>query len=160
MVPDDESVRLLSHELEDLDYPLLYQAYSAKGRNPAVAPKTMSKRKKRCSKQDISKRENMGYDAETDSYICHNGKHLDVSCIRRQKSKNGYESDVTVYECEDCTGCPYKEKCTKSNKSKKLYVSKKFIGQRQTLYENIMSELGIKYRTNRSIQAEGAFYSK
>lgn len=59
LVPDDESVRLLSHELEDLDYLLLYQAYSAKGRNPAVASKTMSKRKKRCSKQDISKRENL-----------------------------------------------------------------------------------------------------
>ena len=36
LVPDDDSVRLLSHELEDLDYSLLYQAYSAKGRNPAV----------------------------------------------------------------------------------------------------------------------------
>ena len=35
LVPDDDSVRLLSHEL-DLDYSLLYQAYSAKGRNPAV----------------------------------------------------------------------------------------------------------------------------
>ena len=35
--------RLLSHELEDLDYSLLYQAYSAKGRNPAVDPKTMFK---------------------------------------------------------------------------------------------------------------------
>ena len=33
LVPDDDSVRLLSHELEDLDYSLLYQAYSAKGRN-------------------------------------------------------------------------------------------------------------------------------
>ena len=30
LVPDDDSVRLLSHELEDLDYSLLYQAYSAK----------------------------------------------------------------------------------------------------------------------------------
>ena len=39
LVPDDDSVRLLSHELEDLDYSLLYQAYSAKGRNPAVDPK-------------------------------------------------------------------------------------------------------------------------
>ncbi len=26
LVPDDDSVRLLSHELEDLDYSLLYQA--------------------------------------------------------------------------------------------------------------------------------------
>ena len=43
LVPDDDSVRLLSHELEDLDYSLLYKAYSAKGRNPAVDPKTMFK---------------------------------------------------------------------------------------------------------------------
>ncbi len=43
LVPDDDSVRLLSHELEDLDYSLLYQAYSAKGRNPAVDPKAMFK---------------------------------------------------------------------------------------------------------------------
>ena len=43
LVPDDDSVRLLSHELEGLDYTLLYQAYSARGRNPAVDPKTMFK---------------------------------------------------------------------------------------------------------------------
>ncbi len=43
LVPDDDSVRLLSYELEDFDYTLLYQAYSAKGRNPAVDPKTMFK---------------------------------------------------------------------------------------------------------------------
>ncbi len=43
LVPNDDSVRLLSHELEELDYSLLYQAYSAKGRNPAVDPKTMFK---------------------------------------------------------------------------------------------------------------------
>lgn len=41
LVPDDDSVRLLSHELEGLDYSLLYQAFSAKDRNPAV--KTMFK---------------------------------------------------------------------------------------------------------------------
>ena len=43
LIPNDDSVRLLSHELEDLDYTKLYQAYSAKGRNPAVDPKTMFK---------------------------------------------------------------------------------------------------------------------
>lgn len=43
LVPNDDSVRLLSHELEDLNYSLLYQAYSAKGRNPAVDPKIMFK---------------------------------------------------------------------------------------------------------------------
>jgi len=43
LIPEDDSVRLLSHELEELDYTKLYQAYSAKGRNPAVDPKTMFK---------------------------------------------------------------------------------------------------------------------
>lgn len=43
LIPDDDSVRLLSHELEELDYTLLYKAYSSKGRNPAVEPKTMFK---------------------------------------------------------------------------------------------------------------------
>ncbi|MFW5631085.1 MAG: transposase, partial [Acetivibrio ethanolgignens] len=41
--------------------------------------------------------------------------------------------------------------------NKRLYVSKNFIEHRQTSYENIMSETGIKYRMNRSIQVEGAF---
>lgn len=36
LIPDDDSVRLLSHELEGLDYTKLYQAYSAKGRKSAV----------------------------------------------------------------------------------------------------------------------------
>ena len=43
LVPDDDSVRLLSHILEELDYTKLYQAYSTLGRNPAVDPKTMFK---------------------------------------------------------------------------------------------------------------------
>lgn len=41
VIPEDDSVRLLSHELEELDYTTLHKAYSSKGRNPAVEPKTM-----------------------------------------------------------------------------------------------------------------------
>lgn len=77
--------------------------------------------------------------------------------IKKQKSRSGYETEVTVYECEDCTGCPYKEKCTRAKGNKRLYISKSFLEKRQESYENILSETGIKYRMNRSIQVEGAF---
>ena len=308
LVPDDDSVRLLSHELEELDYTLLYQAYSAKGRNPAVDPKTMfkiltyaysqniyssrkietacrkdinfmwllagqkapdhstiarfrtgfllevcedlfyqmvrrlaamgelsketvfidgtklevcankytfvwkksvgkweekmfsrivtavllinqeyiqsftitkenrtadlqkivdfldnycrekyEKWKKRSFKKDISKRENMSYEENSDTYTCHAGKLLKPIFTKNQKSKSGYKSEVTVYECEDCGGCPQKEKCTKAKGNKRLYISKNFITRRQESYENILSETGVKYRMNRSIQVEGAF---
>ena len=124
---------------------------------PYIKPQTYEKWKKRSFKQDISKRENMGYDAERDTYTCHAGRKLLPLYVKKQKSKNGYESEVTVYECTDCSGCPCKEKCTKAKGNKRLYVSKNFIEHRQISYENIMSETGIKYRMNRSIQVEGAF---
>lgn len=125
--------------------------------NYYIKPQTYEKWKKRSFKKDISKRENMAYDAEADRYTCHNGKELNALFVQKKKSKNGYESEVTVYESEDCTGCAQKETCTKAKGNKRLYVSKKFIRKRQKSYENITSETGILYRTNRSIQVEGAF---
>ena len=134
-----------------------YSHLSEKKITAFIKPQTYEKWKKRSFKKDISKRENMGYDPQNDIYICHNEKQLTAQYVKHQKSKSGYQSEVTVYECESCEGCPYKEKCTKSRGNKKLYVSKKFIAQRQESYENIMSEKGILYRMNRSIQVEGAF---
>ena len=99
----------------------------------------------------------MAYDESKDTYTCHAGKRLNVLYLKKQKSKSGYESEVTVYECENCTDCSYKEKCTRAKGNKRLYVSKSFLEKRQESYENILSETGILYRMNRSIQVEGAF---
>ena len=41
MIPETDSVRLLSTVLEGLDYSELYNAYSTNGRNPAISPKTL-----------------------------------------------------------------------------------------------------------------------
>lgn len=124
---------------------------------PYIKPQTYEKWKKRNFKRNISKQENMGYDETADTYICHAGKKLKPLFVKKQKSKSGHESEVTVYECEDCTGCPHKEKCTHAKGNKRLYISKSFLEKRQESYENILSEKGILYRMNRSIQVEGAF---
>lgn len=73
----------------------------------------------------------------------------------KQKSKRGYESEVTVYGCEACTGCPHKEKCTRAKGNKRIYVFKSFLEKRQKSYKNILSEMGILYWINRPIQVEG-----
>lgn len=41
LIPENDSVRLLSHMTEELDFTDLILAYSSKGRNPAVTPKTL-----------------------------------------------------------------------------------------------------------------------
>ena len=43
LIPTDDSVRLLSQIVEELDLTSLYQAYSLLGRNPAVPPRIMLK---------------------------------------------------------------------------------------------------------------------
>ncbi|WP_160693480.1 IS1182 family transposase, partial [Clostridium sp. C2-6-12] len=124
---------------------------------PYIKPQTYEKWKKRSFKNDISKRENMKYDAESDFYICHNDKKLIPTSIIHRKSASGYKSEITVYECENCDNCNHKIKCTKAKGNRKMQVSKTFVEKREISYKNITTEFGTKLRMNRSIQVEGAF---
>ena len=134
-----------------------YLHLEKKGQTYYIKPQTYEQWKTKSFKKDISKRENMYYDATKDEYTCHNGKQLKPIGINHRKSVTGYCSEITVYECENCMDCPAKAKCTKAKGNRQMQVSKKFIEKRQVSYENIMSEDGILLRINRSIQVEGAF---
>ena len=129
-----------------------------------VKPANHEQKKKRKYRTDISRRENMAYDAETDTYTCANGKTLEVTELKRTKSDSGYPIETTIYECKECDGCPLKEKCIKSTsktplseRSKRLYVSKYFQAQRELMEAKINTEEGSLLRINRSIQSEGVF---
>ena len=122
-----------------------------------IKPQAYDKWKKKSFKNDISKRENMLYDAEKDEYTCHNRKQLKPVGITYRTSTTGYRAKVSIYECEDCSNCPCKEKCTKAKGNRRMQISKTFVEKRQISYENIITEKGILLRVNRSIQVEGAF---
>lgn len=89
--------------------------------------------------------------------IIHNNKLLKPVGKTSRTSATGYKAEVTVYECEDCTNCPCKSKCTRAKGNRKMFISKKFIEKRDISHKNITCEEGIKLRMNRSIQVEGAF---
>ena len=122
-----------------------------------IKPQNYERSKTKKFKSNMSLRENMAYDKERDEYTCQNEKKLRAVYTGTKKSKSGYESEVTFYECESCEGCPHKKACTRSKGNRKMQVSKKFIEQRGRSLENITSEQGVLLRLNRSIQVEGAF---
>jgi hypothetical protein len=130
-----------------------------------IKPQNYEISKTRKYRQDIGRRENMTYLEEEDVYLCSTGRRLLPVREKRTRNRNGYVSTVTIYECEDCSGCPHKEKCIKGNNCKKplaerkkhLYVSKVMKEKRQETLERITTEYGTKLRMNRSIQAEGSF---
>ena len=75
----------------------------------------------------------------------------------KEKSASGYESSKSIYECEDCSKCEYKSRCTRTKGNKQLHVTRNFIRLREKSLENITSEKEIILRMNRSIQVEEAF---
>jgi transposase len=134
------------------------------GQMAFIKPSNHDNAKTKKYKTDIGKRENMTYDTEDDSYICHAGRRIRASCEKRSKSKSGYPIVTTVYSCSECAGCPHKEKCIRAigktpleERGKNLYVSKNFLRQREEMEARICGEEGVLLRINRSIQMEGAF---
>ena len=142
-----------------------YLFLETNGQLSYIKPANYEISKTRKYRNDIGKIENMEYDAQSDIYTCPNGKKLTVDHIRHSKSKTGYVSEKTIYKCEDCSECPYKKDCIKGNhcktpleeRTKSLQVAKTFLKYRQEDLERILSNDGILFRTNRSIQAEGSF---
>ena len=122
-----------------------------------IKPQIYEKSKTKKFKNDISKRENMQYNAEDDYYICAAGKKLLPKGSTTRKSKSNFKSIVNIYECESCLGCEYKNKCTKAKNNRQLHVPKEFLRLRSESLANITTEEGIRLRINRSIQVEGAF---
>lgn len=122
-----------------------------------IKPQNYERSKTKKYKSNMALRENMAYDSEQDEYTCQNGKKLTARSTGVRKSKSGFESEITYYECENCEGCPHKKSCTKSKGNRKMQVSKEFIRQRKKSLERITSPTGILLRMNRSIQSEGAF---
>ncbi len=122
-----------------------------------IKPQNYERSKTKKFKNNMALRENMEYDEERDEYTCQAGRKIRATYEGKQKTKSGYEREVTYYECEDCKDCPYKKKCTRAKGNRKLQISKKFIAQRKSSLERITSPKGILLRINRSIQSEGAF---
>jgi len=134
-----------------------YEYLASEAMNIFIKPQTYEQWKKRSFKKLIGKLENMTYDAETDTYICNQSRKLPAVRIYKSKNRSGYETELTEYECESCTDCPVKSRCTKAVGNRKIQVSKKFLAQREISLANITSPKGIVLRINRSIQAESAF---
>ena len=76
---------------------------------------------------------------------------------RKNVRGNQYGRKEELYECEDCSGCPYAEKCKKTDKNRTVRINQELTSMHQKVIENLESIHGALLRMNRSIQAEGTF---
>lgn len=101
--------------------------------------------------------ENMPYDAAQDIFTCPNGQPLRYKTTQRILSNNGFESERRVYQCEDCSQCPLKEKCTQAQGNRQIQVSFRLWKMRARARELLLSEHGTVLRKQRSTDVETVF---
>ena len=87
---------------------------------------------------------------------CPNGKAFHLQ-YRKHVYGNQYGRQEEVYQCEDCSGCPYTERCKKADKNRTVRINHELTAMHQEVIDNLESIHGALLRMNRSIQAEGTF---
>ena len=93
---------------------------------------------------------------ESGNLICPNGKKFKFMYSRPVKG-NKFGRTEELYQCEDCSGCPHREKCHKSEKNRIIRLNEELTSFHQEVIDNLESIHGALLRMNRSIQAEGTY---
>ncbi|MFI8495158.1 transposase [Peribacillus butanolivorans] len=91
---------------------------------------------KRSYKKDIRHASNWIYDEHKDESICPNNRKVLFKRYSTRTDKNGFTREFKIYECEDCSDCPLKSRCSRA------------AGNRQVHYNPIYEELKTKAKVN------------
>lgn len=87
---------------------------------------------------------------------CPNGKAFKF-LYRSPVRGNQYGRQEEYYQCEDCSGCPYADKCKKTANNRRIRLNEELTSMHKEVVDNLESIQGALLRMNRSIQAEGTF---
>ncbi|HWK21490.1 MAG TPA: IS1182 family transposase [Ureibacillus sp.] len=123
--------------------------YSIDNEFEALIPyNTYLTEQKRSYKKDIRHASNWNYDEQTDTYRCPNNRKVEFKRYSKRTDKYGFTRDFKIYECEDCSDCPLKSKCTKAE------------GNRQIHYNTVYEELKAKAKTSLWSESNAQIYAR
>ena len=117
------------------------------------------KEQKKKHKQNEFNTANWPYDEENDAYTSPNQKRLPFAYHSVRTDKAGFTRQFKVYECEDCSGCPFRSLCTKAKEgnNRKIMVNEKWEQQKEYVRTKLSDEkTGAIYR-QRKIDVEPVF---
>lgn len=102
--------------------------------------------------------QNMYYNADEDYYVCPMGQHLEHIGDVKSRSELGYESTVSKYRAQNCTGCPLRGICYKGMSDRRtIEVNHQANAYRAEAKRLLTSERGLYHRSNRPIEPEAVF---
>jgi transposase len=114
-------------------------------------------RKAELIRKAIFRSENFPYDAETDTFICPANQRLTYRGTSRERTENGYRTELRHYQASTCNTCPLKPECTRAKDNRQMRVSFRLRRYREQAKNNLLSEQGKILRIQRNVEVESVF---
>ena len=134
-----------------------YDYLESKNITPLVKYPGQHQESKKSFSKRIDKPENWEFDDEKKQYTCAGGKILHYKETIKKTNVSGYEQTVDIYKCDDCDGCPFKEKCTKSENGRTVARNENLIRHKTRVKEVFTDEENRELAKQRSVQCETVF---
>ncbi len=91
--------------------------------------------------------------------VCPNNRKLNFLYTKVNRKNRKFKD--YIYECEDCSFCPFEKECKKNTmykeRNRKISINYEWKRLKLLALKNLTSDLGNQLKINRSIQVEGAF---
>ena len=85
------------------------------------------------------------------------GQAMNKITTRNKKTKNGYTQRSSLYQAQNCVGCPLRGLCHKSQANRIIERNQNLERHKDRVRENLLSEIGEIKRRQRTADVEPVF---
>lgn len=115
------------------------------------------KEQKRVYKKNPFLPSNLFYNSKEDFLVCPMGQRMNKMGSLRKVSDLGFISQVSVYQAQNCIGCPLRTGCHKSKNNRRVEINHNLNRLRKTARDKLLSDVGVYHRGKRPIEPEAVF---
>ena len=124
---------------------------------PFVKYNYFHKEEKKAFKNNAFLAQNLYYNEKEDYFVCPMGQHMKKVGVTTRKTESGYVSKISIYEAENCNGCPLRCLCYKAKGNRRIEVNHNLNRHKQKVRELLTSPEGLFHRSQRPIEPEAVF---
>ena len=115
------------------------------------------KEQKRSFKNNIFLPSNLYYNQSEDYIVCPMGQHMTCIGVGKRESDLGYKYHVSIYQAQNCKGCPLRGECHKGQYNRQIELNHNLLEYRKKAKERLTSKKGLYHRSKRPIEPEAVF---
>ena len=118
---------------------------------------TEQKAKGKIKPKDAFKPQHLYYNKDGDYFVCPMGQKMTKRYEENRKTKAGYPYKQSVYQAQNCKGCPLRAACHKSKDNRIIRYNHNLARLKMKARKKLLSDQGIDHRSKRPADVETVF---